>query len=181
MLFSLLLFFCITGLVLNHPEWLDGADAEQGVKTYQLPGGLRRALLAGSPDLAGLEDHIGSLTGLRNPGEVNLDREFGEVTLDYPLPAGYAFVVVAAESGAMEVDYRRGTLLALWNDLHKGRHSGPVWGLLIDASAVFMVLFALTGLVILVQSPRFRGRGLVLVVLGTLSPWLVYLLAVPSL
>lgn len=181
-LFSLLLFFAVTGVVLNHPDWLDSKDAQQGVETYPLPDGIRHQLQAsGSPDTASLEAHIEVLTGLTSPKEVSIDREFNEVTLDYPLPAGYAFVVVSAETVSIDVEYRRGSLLALWNDLHKGRHSGAVWGLLIDGSAILMVFFALTGLVILLQNPRFRGRGLLVVALGAITPWLIYVLAVPSL
>ena len=163
------------------PDWLDGADAEQGVETYPLPEALVLQLATASSDTAELEAHITGLTGLHSPKEVTIDREFNEVTLDYPLPAGYAFVVVSSEAASMDVEYRRGSLLVLWNDLHKGRHSGAVWGILIDGSAILMVFFALTGLVILLQNPRFRGRGLVVVVLGAVTPWLIYVIAVPSL
>ncbi len=36
-------------------------------------------------------------------------------------------------------------LIAVLNDPHKGRHSGPVWALFIDLIAIACVVFAITG------------------------------------
>jgi hypothetical protein len=67
------------------------------------------------------------------------------------------------------------------NDLHKGRHTGEYWSWLIDISAVFMLLFSFTGLIILFQQLKRRGTGLWLLMWGTATPVLIYLIWVPRI
>ena len=59
--------------------------------------------------------------------------------------------------------------LAVINDLHKGRDTGPAWSALIDVSAVLMTLISLTGLVLLFYLKLRRVPGLV-VTLSARSP-----------
>src|SRR5262249_52878217 len=51
--------------------------------------------------------------------------------------------------------------VALINDLHKGRDTGPVWSVLIDVSAVLMTVISLTGLVLLFYLKLRRIPGLI--------------------
>ena len=46
--------------------------------------------------------------------------------------------------------------MAVINDLHKGRDTGPAWAAVIDVSAGLMVVISLTGLVLLFY---IKGAG----------------------
>lgn len=177
---SLLLFFCVTGVTLNHADWFDAAG-EQGNVQLELPVTLQEQLRGESEPLAEVEAFIAAELGLSQPREINLDRELGEWTFDYPLPAGYAFVTLFLDDGSLEVDFQKGSLVGIFNDLHKGRHTGAVWSWVIDISAILLCMVALTGLVILFQQAKWRVTGLLWVIAGTLLPWVIYLIWVPGL
>jgi uncharacterized protein len=179
-LFSLLFFFCITGLFLNHLSWFD-SNGKKDVVTINLTDNIAQQLRnTKNLPLDQLETFVMQKTTLRDPRAIDIDRELGEITLDYPLPAGYAFVTVFLDDAVVEVEYQQGTLIALLNDLHKGRHTGSVWSWVIDISAVLIALFSVSGMVILLQMPRFRSGGLLLAACGALTPWLLYLIFVPQ-
>lgn len=103
------------------------------------------------------------------------------MTFDYPLPAGYAFVTVIIEENIVELEYASNGFLGLLNDLHKGRHSGYVWSLVIDISAILVAFFSLTGVVILLQNAKHRKQAFLVILLGSITPVAIYLLAVPQL
>jgi len=175
-LFSLLLFFCITGITLNHPDWAESNESE--LTTIELPS---KFILDDTSEypLKALEAYIEKQSGLKTPRSVDVAFEVGEITFDYPLPAGYAFVTVVLEDETIEFEHVQGDTLALLNDLHKGRHSGLIWFYLIDITALLMVLFTITGIVILLQNAKHRRKALSLLIIGSLTPVAVYLLAVP--
>jgi len=177
-LFGLLLFFCLTGITLNHPGWAGKALTE--TRSFSLP----EQLLSKQDDdyqVKRIQAYIEEKTGLASPRSVDIALDIGELTYDYPLPAGYAFVTVLLEDRLVEIEHARGGLLALFNDLHKGRHSGIAWAWLIDLSAALMILFTLTGIAILLQNAKHRRRAFVALLLGLASPLFIYLLAVPRL
>lgn len=180
-LFSLLIVFCFTGILLNHPGWLSG-KTEAGEKNISLPANLVESLAANdTPPVEEIRRYIEQETGLREPRKIDMDLELGEITFDYPLPAGYAFITVLTGDAEVIMDYETGNLWAVLNDLHKGRHTGPFWSWVIDLSAAFMIVFAITGLVILLQVGKRRIMGLILVMLGTAFPWLIYIALVPGI
>lgn len=180
-LFSLLILFSFTGITLNHPQWLSATDSQDS-KTLALPASLTIAWAQNQDiQLDALLSHVEKQTGLVKVRTIEQDEESGELSLDYPLPAGYAFVSVFLDENKMEVEYETGNTWALINDLHKGRHSGQIWSWLIDVSAVLMIVFAFTGLIILLQQARHRIAGLWFMCAGTLLPILIYIFYVPAL
>ena len=179
-LFSLMLFFCATGITLNHPNWA-GASPEQ-VQELILPENIRQQLQQQNElPLKKIQSFIQQQIGLSEPRNVDVMLNNGEITYDYPLPAGYAFVTVLIDDGVIEIAQKKGSMLAVLNDLHKGRHSGDVWGWLIDISAALMLLFSLTGLIILLQNAKHRRKAFGCLLLGSFTPVALYLLVVPQL
>lgn len=174
-LFSLLVFFCFTGITLNHSDWV--SQGEDRNTSFALPFDTTgdQYQLDATPLIAELNRRY----ALGKPKEISVDLDMREVTLDYSVPAGYAFVTWFIEEGWVEIEYQQGTMLSIMNDLHKGRHSGFAWRWVIDISAVLMLLFAVTGLIILLQQIKRRQTGLWCVFIGTLTPFVVYLLWVP--
>ncbi len=70
-------------------------------------------------------------------------------------------------------------LIALINDLHKGRDTGPIWSVVIDLSAGLMTLISLTGLVLLFYLKLRRVPGLIVALVGTVVIVLVFRFWVP--
>ena len=181
LLFSLMVFFCITGITLNHPASAGKSHPEQTIE-MTIPASLQAALEKDfSAALPLVQRFVEAEWGLSEPRSIDMDIELKEINLDYPLPAGYVFVTLLAEGGVIERASQQGGIVALFNDLHKGRHSGEAWSWLLDISAVLMTLFSVTGMVILLQHKHYRGYGLLFAFLGVLSPVAIYFMWVPSL
>ena len=70
-------------------------------------------------------------------------------------------------------------LVAVMNDLHKGRDSGKVWGWMIDLSAVLMVLVSVTGMALIFFLSKRRVSGLVVAGLGTVLCYAIYVVWAP--
>ncbi len=176
-LFTLLVFFSITGITLNNPDWFKSSDMHKDY-TLELPEDIKKIITDESPEIDTLKTHIQQTTGLIKPRSIDIEE--GEISFDYPLPAGYAFVTLLADSSTMEIEYKKGSIIALLNDLHKGRHTAQAWSWLIDISAITIVILSLSGLIILLQHSKRRLRGLIMVVCGTLTPVLIFIAWVPS-
>ncbi|GAA0362555.1 PepSY-associated TM helix domain-containing protein [Bowmanella denitrificans] len=179
-LFGLLVFFCVTGVVLNHVGWLDGGGKE-GELDISVPPQWQ-ALAQSPPQLiAAVGDYLCQQHNLEHPRAVEWSADDAELVLDYALPAGYALATLDLQGEVLLLEYHKGSWLGVWSDLHKGRHSGLAWSWVIDISAVLMLLFALTGLIILWQNRGKRRSGMLAAVLGALTPVLIYFLFVPTL
>lgn len=177
-LFSLLLFFSVTGITLNHANWT--AKSQILSQSIALPKKVTTQI-NGEYQINAITQFIEQKTGLTNPRNVDLAFDIGEITFDFPLPAGYVFVTVFLEDQSAEIEHGNSGLLALLNDLHKGRHSGKFWANLIDISAVFISLFTLTGLIILLQNAKHRKQAIIILLFGSITPIAIYFLFVPRL
>ena len=183
-LLFLLILFSVSGIVLNHVDWLEG-DKSDGQLTTSLPSAL---LEQGQENLATLpilypeiEAYLANQYGLTKVKSIDWEKEDALVMLDYPLPAGCAFAELNFISGELNLEYQTGGFLSLIGDLHKGRHSGEAWSWVIDISAVLMIFFAITGMIILFQNRKKRLVGIWLTVLGVATPAVIYLCWVPQL
>ena len=183
-LFSLLLFFCISGVLLNHLSWINGAK-QDGSLHARLPDKLITQLPHFRDEPLQFAQQLIPILktryNLQRSRSIEWDADFAELLLDYPLPAGYALVTVSFNTGSYRIDYQTSGVLQILNDLHKGRNTGTVWSLVIDASAILMLIFALTGIIILVQNRKKRLPSLLTLLLGTISPLMIYFLFVPRL
>lgn len=182
-LFSLLVFFCMTGVLLNHLDWIAGGKKDAQHANQLTPFTPLEPEQVSTPFhwLASVNTYYQSTYRLSKPRSIEWDEDFSEVVMDYPLPAGYALITLNYQTGEYLIDYQKGTFWQVLGDLHKGRHSGKAWAWVIDISAVLMLLFAITGLTILWQNRSKRQAGTWCVIAGTLTPVVIYLLWVPRL
>ncbi len=185
LLLTLLILFCATGIVLNHLDWLSGSSTDGSVEA-KLPAELKQKLSLleqsdnANPPYNEIQVWLREHYQLRHPESIDYDAEFSELLFDYQIPGGYASAIVNLD-GELNLEYRQGSAWSILGDLHKGRHSGAVWAWVIDLSAVLMILFAITGMIILFQNRRHRYRALALALVGTVSPIFIYVLWVPRL
>lgn len=176
--FAALVFFSVTGITLNHPDWFS-AGGSTGFSAAALPAGWMADFEgAGDADrLAMLTAELDERWGLGLPR--NIDADEVEWVLDYQRPGGLGTVVLDLESGELSYEETSDGFVALVNDLHKGRHAGAAWGALIDIVSLVCLVFALTGLVLLWVHAAKRRATWPLVGLGTVLPVVVYLWWVP--
>ncbi len=90
-----------------------------------------------------------------------------QIAVSFRAPGYTADAFLDRDSGRYDLTVVRNGFVAVVNDLHKGRDSGKVWSLLIDASAVLLVLVSLTGLVLIWFMHKRRTPGLVIAALAT--------------
>lgn len=180
------LFFSVTGITLNHPDWFFGeaerrtqAEGQINVKWLHLeaPSGTESDP---TRQVAKLEvvEHLRTLHGIKGAvAEFRADEN--ECLVTFKGPGYVADAVIDRSTGRYSVTQQFHGFIAIINDLHKGRDTGPAWSILIDVSAVAMTVISLTGLVLLFYLKLRRIPGLVVTAVGTIVVVLVYVLWVP--
>jgi hypothetical protein len=173
---AIVLFFAVTGLTLNHADWFSGSE-----RTTQATGQMNGAWTnTGAAEVSKLEiveflrqtHHIsGAVADVRS--------EDRDLSIGFKGPGYAADVLIDRTTGRYELTESRLGLVAIVNDLHKGRDSGGAWKFLIDASAILLTLISLTGLLLLYFVYKHRAAGYLLMGIGTAAACLMYLAFVP--
>ena len=157
-----LLFFSVTGVTLNHPAWF-GVGPE---RVSEAEGKVDPRWVANAEDpargISKLEvvEHLRRAHGVRGAlaGFTADDRE---CVVTFKGPGYSADAFIDRETGAYRLSQTSLGWIAVINDLHKGRDTGQAWSVVIDLSAVLLILAALTGLVLLFYIKRRRVSGMI--------------------
>ena len=187
--FAALMFFAVTGITLNHPTWF-GGDVQT---VTELKGSLPTVWVAArpmeaAPEATGSEEappeaegapanetvarlevveHLRKEHGLRGAvSEFRIDDY--ECMVLFKGPGYAADVFIDRAAGTYNVTQTVMGLMAVMNDLHKGRDSGEVWSWVIDITALLMVFVSVTGFVLIFYLRRKRMSGVVTAVVGTI-------------
>jgi len=172
--FAILFFFAVTGLTLNHPDWFG-----EHQQTSQFKGSLQPAWLTGK-EVAKLEivEYLRRTNGVKGfVADFRVDD--AQCSVSFKGPGYSADAFIDRQSGKYELNETRLGLVAVLNDLHKGRDSGPKWSLVVDFSAVLMALLSLTGMVLMFFVKKKRVSGFTTAAVGTVVCYVVYRLWVP--
>jgi uncharacterized protein len=185
---AVVLFFSVTGITLNHPDWFwSGAES-----THEAEGEIKRAWLhiaeaaaADEPDepdrqVSKLEivEHLRNTHAIHG-ALVDFRVDEGECVVSFKGPGYAADAFIDRETGEYRLTETYHGFIAVINDLHKGRDSGPVWSVLIDVSAVLMTFISLTGLVLLFYLKLRRIPGVIVAAIGTVIAFVLYRIGVP--
>jgi uncharacterized protein len=65
------------------------------------------------------------------------------------------------------------------NDMHRGRDCGKAWSLLIDLSAIMLIVVSLSGLGLIWFQHKQRAAGLLMMMTGAVVMVFIYLRLVP--
>ena len=155
--FLVILFFGITGLLLNHPTWLGGDD----VVTTDLAGTLPASVVAddGRVEFLAVSEYLRSEHGIG--GEVtNFDQVASTGSINYTGPSYGASARFDVETLDYQVTVRSEGFVNAMRDLHSGSDTGGAWNLVIDISAVFLVAVSVTGLGIQLLMRKRRESAL---------------------
>jgi hypothetical protein len=185
---AVVLFFSVTGLTLNHPDWFGETERRVSDQGWMAPEWLRLdvpiASTAGEEDesrrVAKLEvvEYLRTTHGVRGAvADFRADERECSVTFKGP---GYAAdALIDRESGRYELTQTFHGFVSVINDLHKGRDTGGTWSAIIDASAIALTAISLSGLALLFYLKRKRIPGLLVVVGGTVAVVAIAIFIVP--
>lgn len=173
-----LLFFSLTGITLNHSDWMLGGRRHELKATGALdPGWLAPGGDGKSVNQLAVVEKLRRIHHLRGlVDEFRVDD--GECSVTFKGPGSYADVFIQRRTGSYQLTATTEGYLAWLNDLHKGRHTGPVWAGLIDLTAGLLAVLAVTGIWLLLYVRRRRAAGLWVGLAGALLLWLAYLVGV---
>lgn len=151
------LLFSITGITLNHPEWTFGiVERQTEVKGQLSPEWVREGAEVKKLEVV---EHLRAQHHFRGKLADFRADDF-ECALSFKSP-GYAVDgTVDRKTGEYQFTVASQGLVAVINDLHRGRDAGRAWAWLIDISAVLLVLVSLTGLGMLLYLKRTRTSAL---------------------
>lgn len=176
--FLSLMFFSLTGLLLNHPDWLKQEEAgpvESRIHVSRDAIAAAMNLHDKPRALAELLSAQKAVGGIYASGEIEDD----EAYLRFEGVGGNASAVLDLKTGTAEITTRKADAVTILNDLHRGKNAGGAWKWLIDISAAIFLVLSLVGY-ILFFSLRHRlvqTMALTLVSLGALVG--IFLLFVP--
>lgn len=175
--FLIVLFFSVTGLTLNHTEWFDGQQSEKKLEGKLPVEWVNNADTSKIKKLEIVEFFRNKYNIKGYVSDFLIDDEQCSVSFKGPGYSADAFI--NRKDGSMQMTELRLGLVAVLNDLHKGRDSGKGWSWLIDISAIFLTLISLSGLLMLFFLKKKRLNGLIIALVGGIICYLVYLLWVP--
>jgi uncharacterized protein len=189
-MFSLgvVLFFSVTGITLNHPDWFfSGAESRHEAEGELSPKWLHaQAPAAVDSGAAEPERQVSKLEiveHLRNAHKIHgaladFRVDEGECIVSFKGPGYAADAFIERDTGHYRLTETSHGFIAMINDLHKGRDTGPVWSILIDVSAVLMTFISLTGLVLLFYLKLRRVPGVIVALGGTILAIVLFWLGV---
>lgn len=173
--FLTLMFFSATGLLIDHPEWLQGRGRETEVKLTLPAAVMADARKASEPGkvLAGAVARATPLVGAYRSAEV-LD---GQADLRFQGVKGASTVTVDMQSGKADVSIERSTALTVIGDLHRGKNASVPWRAVIDISAILVLALSVIGYVLFFSLRVRLKTSLILtaVSLGALAAVFVWL------
>jgi uncharacterized protein len=182
---ALVLFFSVTGITLNHPDWFF-ANTERRVKvkgqidlkwlvptSASEPGPEPSETPNASADTAQGVAKLEIVEHLRNAHRIRaalaeFRAEENECLVTFKGPGFAADAFIDRVTGKYDLTQTFHGIVAVLNDLHKGRDTGPVWSVVIDVSAVFMTVVSLSGLVLLFYLKLRRIPGLAVGLAGAI-------------
>jgi len=165
--FVWLLFFSITGILLNHPTWLRDDKPEIASRQFRLQPSELASVKANAEPGPSLVQALRGKLGLK--GRIDSSDVVGQLL----------FVRMRGASGSSELQLDMHTgqgsaviesfpIPTLFKELHRGEKAGPAWRAIIDITGVALVATSMMGLLIYLGL-RFRLRIALLLVAGGLA------------
>lgn len=166
----LMVFFSITGILLNHAEWEMG-DVENQTMEIALPDWV--------VELPDWSENYGSHSLIILQW---LDREYGIrgvdfatewddldelLILDMSGPNGTTIAEVSIQDQLVMIDQRKLSTVAMLNNLHRAKHVTGFWRAVSDVSAVCMLLFCISGFWLVIVNRLERIPANIALIVGS--------------
>ncbi len=174
-LLTLLLFFSVTGITLNHPEWF--SEHQAVIEEADLVIDLK---LINNPPLS-----LQQITQVVAVVEQKLAISLTNTVIESTSDELFFSIKKAGENTAITLDLASGDLFfehtdyglwALLNDLHKGRNTSVFWGWIIDITSGLCIVFAISGFILAMPQRRFSrtlslSLGITIAMILTSTLW----------
>jgi uncharacterized protein len=175
-----MLFFAFTGITLNNAEYFESSTSEIVHHSDVLP----------APSLAELNVSAASAKrDLPKSVQIWMRRSFdvrlpirraewreNEVFVDLARPGVDAWLSIDRKTGLVQYESDDHGWVAFFNDLHRGKNAGSVWGWLITLFGSGCIVFSVTGLLILRLHAKSRWSVWPVIGLGAVIPLLLILI-----
>jgi uncharacterized protein len=157
-------FFAITGITLNHPDWLFGSSERITDVAGSLPASWRDGETV---DWLRTVEHLRSEQGVRGAvTDYRIDEFEGSIAFRSP---GYAAdVFIDPATGAYQLSVATQGFVGFMNELHRGKDAPGAWKLAIDLAGVLLALLSVTGMGLLLYIRKYRVSALATMAVGTL-------------
>lgn len=170
--FAILLFFAVTGITLNHPEWTEGKQQFE-----RFSGEVKPSWVALNDSIPVARQEI--VQELRNKYNIkarltDFRIEEYEISVSFNGPGFVADAFINRSTGSYEMTVTSAGYLAVMNDIHKGRDTGNAWAVIIDISAILMIVVSLTGFLMIFFLKKRKVNGLWIAVIGGIMVVLFY-------
>jgi hypothetical protein len=165
--FLALFFFSATGILLNHPEWFENYQpAERHVAFTLTPAELAAAQASKDRGraLAAAAARHAALPG----AYLSTDIDGRQALVRMEGPKGASDLTIDLATGKTDGRLTRPNLMAVIQDLHRGKNSGTAWRWVIDLSAWLVLGLSLIGY-ILFFSLRFRLKTCLILTAASLA------------
>jgi uncharacterized protein len=177
-----MVLFSITGFTLNHASWVSAKPHVES-RSAALPAPLLEQLKQLATDKADSKgdlpreaiDWLGDALSIRAAGR-EAEWSEDEIYVSLPRPGGDAWATLDLATGEVTHEVTDRGWVSYFNDLHKGRNTGPAWSLFIDMFAFAALVFASTGLLLLKMHSNHRPATWPMVGLGLVLPLLLAIL-----
>ena len=170
--FIIVLFFSVTGLTLNHVDWFPESTVVSELKGSVKAGWVSVADTAKIPKLDIVEQLRANHSIKGQLNDFRIDEE--EISISFQGPGYTADFFVNRTDWKYELTETKMGIIAVINDLHKGRDTGKSWSWVIDFSAIFMIVISVTGLILLLFLKKKRTNGMLWLAIGGIVAWVFY-------
>lgn len=175
-----LLAFSVTGLTLNNAGLFESSQLQVSRHEATLPAVLRSDLASlphtgKAPLPASVRNALSAAWNVELPA-VPAEWSSDEVSVAMPRPGVDVDLHIDLASGRADYESADRGWVAFFDDLHKGRHAGPVWSWFIDVMALGCVVFSVTGLLLLLWHAPVRPMVWPVTAFGAIVPLLLALL-----
>ncbi|WP_083847203.1 PepSY-associated TM helix domain-containing protein [uncultured Deinococcus sp.] len=158
----IVLFFSVSGITLNHPEWTLGIqEVKRTVSGTLSPGWTDQ----GKVNWLAVAEQLRADQGLKGRAG-NTTVNGGEADISFLAPGYSADAFIDVKTGKYTVNVLEQGSLAVFNDLHRGRDAGTGWRWAIDLSGLALTLISLTGIGILLFLKKTRRPALTVMGIG---------------
>ena len=168
-----LVFFSVTGIMLNHEEWFGFAEPRITNRTGTLP-----EAMTAEPDKLAIVEKLRRefvATGAMVSFEIEPER----LTVIFKSPGRRTEARLDRTDGRAEVTIETHGFNGRLAELHRGTDAGTGWRWVIDGTAVVLLITSVTGLALWCLVPKWRPLGLAALGVCVLVCGGVYFLLVP--
>jgi hypothetical protein len=151
------LFFAITGITLNHPNWMFGDHGSRVTTSGTLAAGYRDGTTVDWLQVSEFFRNTHNVKG--RVSSHNVSGTEGSITFKGPGYGADAFF--DTETGTYDLTIEAQGFVALMNDLHKGRDVNSSWRWVIDLAGGFLVVISASGLALQLFLRKRRKRALI--------------------